>query len=54
MVELIISSLNCKNLKLVNQFIYLGCNITSTENDVNIGKGWTAIDTLSRIQKPDF
>ena len=35
-----ISSLNDKPLKLVDQFIYLGSNISSTENYVNkcIGK----------------
>ena len=44
-----ISSLNGKPLKLVDQFIYLGSNISSTKSDVNIciGKAWTAIDSLS-------
>ena len=31
-----IFSLNSKPLKLVNQFIYLGSNISSIESDVNI------------------
>ena len=31
-----ISSLINKSPKLVDQFIYLGSNISSTENDVNI------------------
>ena len=45
------SSLNDKPLKLVDQFIYLGSNISSTENDVNIciGRVWTAIDRLTTI-----
>ena len=40
-----ISSLNGKFLKLVDQFIYLGSDISSTESDVNIciGKALTAI-----------
>ena len=29
-------SFNVKPLKLVDQFIYLGSNISSTESDVNI------------------
>ena len=38
-----------KPLKLVDQFTYLGSNISSTESDVNlrIPKAWTAIDRLS-------
>ena len=40
--------LNGKPLELVDQFIYLGSNISSTEIDVDIciGKPWTAIDRL--------
>ncbi len=30
-----IFSSNCKPLKLVDQFLYLGSNITSVERDVN-------------------
>ena len=30
-----LSPLNYKPLKLVNHFAYLGCNISSTENDAN-------------------
>ena len=32
-----ISSLSGKTLKFVDQFIYFGSNISSTESDVNIG-----------------
>ena len=41
------ASLNGKPLKIVDQFIYLGRNISSTESDINIliAKAWTAIDT---------
>ena len=51
-----ISSLNGKPLKLVDQFIYLSSNISSTESNVNIfiGKTRTAIDRLLIIQKPDL
>ena len=37
-----------KSLKLVDQFIYLGSNISFIESNVNtfIGKAWTAIDRL--------
>ena len=44
------------NLKLVDQFIYLGSNISSNEGDVNIciGKAWTTIDRLSTIWKSDL
>ena len=40
-----ISTLSGKALKLVDQFIYRGNNISSIESDVNIhiGKVWTAI-----------
>ena len=40
---------NGKPLKLVDHFIYLGRNISSTERNVNIlrGKAWTDIDRLS-------
>ena len=48
-----IAILNGKLLKLVNQFIYLSSNISSTESNVSvhIGKAWTAIDKLSIIWK---
>ena len=41
-------SLNSKSLKLVDQFIYFGSNISFTESDANAGisKEWTAIDTM--------
>ena len=46
-----ISSLNGKPLKLVDQFIYLGSNISSIQNNVYIciGKVWIAIDRLPNI-----
>ena len=48
-----ISTLNSKLLKLIDQFIYLSSNISSTEIDVNIciGKIWTVSDRLSIIWK---
>ena len=34
------NAVNCKNpLYLVEQFIFLGSNISSTKSDVNIGRG---------------
>ena len=36
-----ISPQNGKSLKLVDQFVYLGSSISSTENDVNIRIGKT-------------
>ena len=42
----VISTLNGKPLKSVDQFIYLGSNISSTESDFNIGKAWTTVDRL--------
>ena len=39
----------CKPLKLVNQFIYLGTNISSTENDASIVKAWSDIERLMTI-----
>ena len=49
------SSLNGKPLKLVDPFIYLGSNISSTESNVNIriGQVWTAIDRLLHTWKFD-
>ena len=43
-------------LKLVEQFIYFGSNISSTERDINIriGKAWIAFDRLSIIWKFDL
>ena len=51
-----ISLLNDKPLKLVNQFPYLGSNISSTESDVNIyiEKAQTVIYRLSIIWKSDL
>ena len=43
-----ISSLNGKPLKLVDQFLLLGSNISSTESYIIcIGKAWTAIEKLT-------
>ena len=49
-------SLNRKHLKLVDQFIYLGSNISSTENDINIsiGKAWAVSYSLSIMWKSDL
>ena len=49
-----IRSLNRNSLKL-DQFIYLGINISSTENDVDIliKKAWSVIDSLTTISKSD-
>ena len=46
-----ISSLNRKPLKLVDQFIYIGSNISSIKNYVNIrtDKVWIVIDRLMII-----
>ena len=50
------SSLNDKSLILVDQFIVLGSNISSTERDVNIrtGKVWVAFDVIRIIWKSAF
>ena len=44
----VISTLNGKDLKLVDYFTYLDYNISSTENEINIhiGKARIAIDRL--------
>ena len=51
-----ISTLSGKPLKVVDQFTYLGCNISSTECDVNIclAKAWASIDRLFIIRKSDL
>ena len=51
-----ISTVSGKLLKCVDQFIYLGSNISSTESGINIciGKAWIAIDRLSIIWKSDL
>ena len=51
----VILSFNSKLLNLIDQFIYIGCNISSTESDINvvIDKALTAIDRLSTIWKSD-
>ena len=43
-------------LKVVDQFIYLCNNISSTERDVNVNivKVWTAVDRLSTMWKSDL
>ena len=52
----VIFSSNSKLLKLVEQFSYLGSNISPTESDVNIhiGKAWSTIDRLSTIWNSDL
>ena len=49
-------SLNSNTLDLVNQFIYLGSNILSTENEVTklIGKAWNTTDKLMTLLKSDL
>ena len=42
-------ALNSRSLKLMNK--YLGNSVSSTENDIRLVKGWTAIDWLSIIWK---
>ena len=51
-----ISSLSGKPLQLIDHFIYLSRNISSTESNVNIclAKAWMAIDRLSIIWKSDL
>ena len=51
-----ISILSGKTLKVVDQFTYLGIDISSTESDVNIGiaKVRTSMDTLTVIWKSDL
>ena len=49
-----ISSLNSKPLKLIDQFIYLGGNISSTENDFRIRKALTSTDRFSTLWKSDL
>ena len=41
-----IFTLDGKRLKVVDNFTYLGSDISSTERDINthMGKAWTAID----------
>ena len=49
-------SKHVKPLKLVDQFTFLGSNISSTENNINIyiGKAWAAIGRLLIIWKSDL
>ena len=51
-----ISIRNGCSLKLVDKFIYLGSNVSSTEKDIDtrLTKAWTAIDKLSIIWKSDL
>ena len=48
-----ISTLNSRPRKLVDKFIYISSNISSTESDVNIclAKAWIALDKLLIIWK---
>ena len=51
-----ILKLNDKHLKLVDEFIYLESNISSTESAVNlwIREKWTSIDKLSTKWKSNL
>ena len=51
-----ISTLKGGPLKLVDKFTYLGNDISSTDNDINmrLAKAWTAIESLSVIWKSDL
>ena len=51
-----ITTLGGSSLKLVENFTYLGNNVSSTEKDIDtrIAKAWTAIDRLSFIWKSDL
>ena len=51
-----ITKLDDKPLKLVEQFRYLGSNISRTESAVkmHIGRAWTAVDWLSIIWSSDL
>jgi len=51
-----ISTLDGKPLKSVEQFTYLGSNISSTESDVNtrIAKAWSATNKLSVIWRSNL
>ena len=51
-----ISSLNSTSLKIVDNYIYLGSSISSTEIDINrlVAKPWTVIDSLSVVWKLDL
>ena len=47
-----ISTVNGKPLNSVEQFMYLGSTISSTESDVNAreGKVWSAIQIISHME----
>jgi exonuclease III len=49
----VILSKNNKTIKSVNEFVYLGSNIQSTERDIEIrkAKAWAALDSLSTVWK---
>ena len=51
-----ISTLGGKSLKLVDKSTYLGSSVASTEKDIItwLAKAWTAIDSLSVIEKSDL
>ena len=44
------------NIKIVDNFTYIGCSSSSSENDINmwLAKVWTAIDRLSVIWKSNL
>ena len=51
-----ISTLNGGSLKLLDEYIYPGSSISSTEIEINMrqAKAWTAVDRLSIIWKSDL
>ena len=51
-----ISTQGGSSLKLIDNFIYLGSSVSSTEKDIDmqLAKAWTAIDRLSVIWKSDL
>ena len=51
-----ISTPNGSSLKLVDKFIYLGSNVSSTETDIDtrLAKAWTSKDWLSIIWNSDL
>ena len=51
-----IKTLTGKDIKNVNEFVYLGSNIASTEKDVDtrLGKAWGALNGLGKIWKSDL
>ena len=49
-----VSTPNSTSLKLVDKFTFQGNNVSSTENDTQLAKAWTAIGRLSVILKSNL